>query len=236
MAVYSKTLARIIAKRGACSRSQAFELVEAGRVTVNGCVVTDPIRTVADRDTILVDGKPIGAKASRYILLHKPAGYVTTRSDERGRRTVYDLIGGMKEWVFPVGRLDMDSEGLLIITNDTTLGNILTDPRYRILRTYRVTVSGAVTKGDLSAMRQGVDIGRGETSRPHEVKVLEERDGETVLEVTLTEGKNREIRRLFEALGKPVLRLIRTSYGPFSLGDIPPGAWREIDIRTYRIL
>ncbi len=235
MAIYSKTLARVISKRGACSRTQACELVKSGRVTVNARAVTDPLRIVSARDTVLLDGKPIAAKKRRCIILHKPAGYVTTRSDERGRSTVYELIRGIKEWVFPVGRLDMESEGLLIVTNDNKLGDLLTEPRYKVKRTYVVTVDGIVTTDDLRTIRSGVDIGRGERSQPIEVKIRETRERETVLEVTLTEGKNREIRRLFEALGKPVTRLIRTNYGPFSLGNLKPGQWREIDIDKFPV-
>ena len=213
---------------GLYSRSQSYELIRSGKVKVNGSVVTDPNRAIVLSDRILIDDKKTEKKKPRYILLHKPAGYVTTRRDEKNRLTVYDILGETGGWLFPIGRLDKDTEGLLIFTNDTAFGDRLTDPTNKVPRTYLVTTNGVISNEDVKKALGGVNIGRGEESKPVAFKITERRPLETVVEVTLTEGKNREIRRLFETLGKPVKRLVRTSFGSFKLGDIPYGKWREV--------
>jgi len=225
-------LVRFLPKQGICSRTQAFDLIRSGRVSLNGKSVTDPNRTVSASDRILIDGKsPLKKSQNRYILFHKPAGCITTRKDEKGRRTVYDALGDAGGWMFPVGRLDKDSEGLLLFTNDTAFGDFLTDPANKVRRTYTVTVAGLLSADDVARARRGVDIGRGERSRPVSIKVLSADAGKTILEITLIEGKNREIRRLCEALGAPVTRLVRTAYGPFRLGGLPAGKSRALDGR-----
>jgi len=156
---------RTISKSGFCSRKQALEMVMAGKVKINGKIVVDPGYKIRNTAHILVDEKPIPRVKKRYILLHKPAGYITTRKDELGRPTVYDLIGDVNDWIFPVGRLDLDSEGLLIFTNDTKFGNILTEPRYKIIRTYEVLITGQITPQEIKSVLNGIDIGRGETVR-----------------------------------------------------------------------
>lgn len=220
---------RTISKSGLCSRKQALGLVTAGKVKINGKTITDPGYKVRDPDRILVNEKPIPKSNKRYILLHKPAGYVTTRKDELGRPTVYEFFKNIDDWIFPVGRLDLESEGLLIFTNDTKFGNVLTDPRYKISRTYEVLASGHITDKEIEdILNNGIDIGRGEKSKPLSFKIVPKNDDFAWYEISLKEGKNREIRRLFEALNSPVIRLIRTKYGPFSLGSIKPGKWLEI--------
>ena len=219
---------RTISKSGLCSRTQALELVTAGKVTINGRVVLDPGHKTKNTDRIMVNGKPLIRADKRYILFHKPSGYVTTRQDDLNRPTIYEFLKDIDDWVFPVGRLDMLSEGLLIMTNDTKLGNILTEPRYRISRTYKVQITGDITGKDIEKILKGVDIRRGETSRPKSAKIAYKNDVSTWVDVVLEEGKNREIRRLFEALNKPVIRLIRTDFGPFKLGSIQPGKWIEL--------
>lgn len=220
---------RTISKSGFCSRKQALELVRAGDVKINGKAVTDPGYKVRNSDHILVHKKPLQKAKKRYILFHKPAGYVTTRNDELGRPTVYEFLKGIGDWVFPVGRLDMDSEGLLMLTNDTKLGNILTDPQYKIIRTYQVLITGHITDEEIKAvLNKGVGIGRGERTQPANIKIMSKNEDSTWVEISLKEGKNREIRRLFEALNRPVIRLIRTKFGPFSLGAIKPGKWIEL--------
>ncbi len=200
----------------------------AGRVKINGKTILDPGTKISDPGTVFVDGKPLPKVKKRYILLHKPAGYVTTRNDELGRPTVYEFLKDVDDWIFPVGRLDLDSEGLLIFTNDAKFGNILTEPRYKIARTYEVLIDGSILQDEILLMLKGVDIGRGERSEPVSVKVLDKTPSGTWIRISLQGGKNREIRRLFERFNKPVKRLIRTKYGTFSLGDIKPGKWIEL--------
>lgn len=197
-------------------------------MTVNGRVVTDPDREIKPIDKIAAHGAALKKKQNRYIILHKPTGYVTTRKDEKGRPTVYDIIGDLGDWLFPVGRLDRDTEGLLIFTNDTIFGNYLTDPANKIPRTYRVTVKGIISEEASQKALKGVDIGRAERSKPIVFRVLKRIMSESIIEITLTEGKNREVRRLFDALGAPVIRLVRIQFGPYRLGDLPQGAWHEV--------
>lgn len=201
----------------------------AGRVKVKGKTSLDPGVMISDPGKISVDGKPLPRIKKRYILFHKPAGYVTTRSDELGRPTVYEFLKDIDDWIFPVGRLDLESEGLLIFTNDTRFGNVLTEPGYKIERTYEVLIDGPISNDDILKMLGGVDIGRGEKARPISVKVLDKKDGQSWVRVSLEEGKNREIRRLFEHFGRSVKRLIRIKFGPFSLASIKPGKWIELE-------
>ena len=200
----------------------------AGKVKVKGKITADPGMKVSDPGNIFVDGKPLPKVKKKYILFHKPAGYVTTRKDELGRATVYEFLKDVDEWIFPVGRLDRDSEGLLIFTNDTKFGNVLTEPRYKIERTYEVLIDGPISDDEIRSMLKGVDIGRGEMAQPASIKILDKNDGYNWVKVSLQGGKNREIRRLFESFNKSVKRLIRTKYGPFSLSSIKPGKWIEL--------
>lgn len=224
----TRNLIRTLSKLGLCSRSQALVHVQAGRVTVNGKVVTDPGYGVRDHDKIILSGVEAKLQTKRYFLFHKPAGYVTTYKDEKGRKKIYDFLGDIGQWVFPVGRLDMDSEGLLVLTNDTALGHQLTDPKFAVPKTYEVWVQGLLTEEDQKQTARGLDIGRGEMSQRTHLKIIKAELPLSHAEVTLTEGKNREVRRMFEALGKPVVRLVRTRFGPFSLGKMEPGTWKEI--------
>ena len=219
---------RTISKSGLCSRKQALILVMAGKVKIKGKTILDPGTKISDPGNIFVDGKPLPKVKKRYILLHKPSGYVTTRNDELGRPTVYEFLKDIDDWIFPIGRLDRDSEGLLIFTNDTKFGNILTEPGYKIERIYEVLIDGSILHDDIQKMLKGVDIGRGEKAQPTSVKILDKKDDGSWVRVSLQGGKNREIRRLFEHFDKPVKRLIRTNYGPFSLGSIKPGRWIEL--------
>ena len=200
----------------------------AGRVKIKGKTSLDPGVMINDPENISVDGKPLPKVKKRYILFHKPAGYVTTRSDELGRPTVYEFLKDIDDWIFPVGRLDLDSEGLLIFTNDTKFGNVLTEPGYKIERTYEVLIDEPISHDEIIEMLEGVDIGRGEKAEPTSVKMLDKKDGQNWVRVSLEGGKNREIRRLFEHFDKPVKRLIRTKFGPFGLSSIKPGKWIEL--------
>ena len=228
---HTDNLVRTLSKRGICSRKQAVEWVQKGRVQINGQVVYEPGRKMGPKDQILIDGKRPSSSKKRVVLLHKPAGFITTRSDEKKRKTVYDLLPPSfrgREWIFPVGRLDQDSEGLLIFTNDTELGNWLTDPAGQIPRTYEVWIRGNLTLEDLNNIRAGMEIGRGEKTRGAHVRILKKDSHSMMLQMVLTEGKNREIRRIFEILRKPVTRLIRTQFGPFRLGSLKSGEFQEI--------
>lgn len=219
-------IARVLSKLGHCSRAQAVELVRAGRVRVNGKVLTLPgVKVHFDAD-IEIDGQKIGKKKHIYIILYKPAGYVTSRSDERGRDTVYIFLSEIEDWVSPVGRLDKDSEGLLIFTNNNAFGDRMTHPMSRTPRTYEVTIDKVLSPVELENIRRGTDIGRGESSTPVSVKVTRTEPKTMDLEVTLVEGKNREIRRLFKIYDCLVTKLKRTSFGPFKLEDLEPGEWR----------
>jgi len=199
----------------------------AGKVKINGKIIIDPGYKVKNSDQIRINEKPLLKNEKKYILLHKPAGYVTTRKDELGRPTVYEFLKDIDDWVFPVGRLDLDSEGLLIFTNDTKFGNLLTEPRYKISRTYEVLITGQITTKEIDTILSGIDIGRGDKTVPISLKILSKNDDSTWVEIILKEGKNREIRRLFETINKPVKRLIRTKFGPFKLGSLKPGNWTE---------
>jgi 23S rRNA pseudouridine2605 synthase len=166
--------------------------------------------------------------------LHKPRGVVTTRRDERGRRTVYDLLPADLPWVFPVGRLDADSEGLLILTNDSALSTRLTDPEYHIAKTYHVTVAGRLLPEALAALRDGVELSDGKT-RPAYVRILREGGKTTQLEVVLTEGRNRQIRRMTAAVGHKVKRLVRVAIGGYQLADLAPGQYRRLTAGDRKI-
>src|SRR5438067_13631163 len=218
-------LQKVLAARGVASRRAAEELIQGGRVSVDGRVVLE-LGTKVDpgRATIKVDGRALPRPRPTYVLLNKPRGYVTTASDPEGRRTVYDLLD-LRERVFPVGRLDMDSEGLLLLTNDGELANRLAHPRYHVAKEYLATVDGTPGENDLRALRAGVELDDGRTA-PAEVEVLGNARGRTQLRVVLHEGRNRQVRRMLEAVGHPVRDLQRTAYGPLRLGRLKEGDWR----------
>ena len=217
---------KIIAARGLCSRRAAEELLRAGRVTRNGAAAALG-DTAEPGDVLLVDGRPLPEMPEPvYLMLHKPRGYVTTLSDERGRRTVRELIDGCGCKVVPVGRLDMDSEGLLLLTNDGALTNALMHPSHRVDKVYRVLVSGYVPgKETLLARPVVLD---GYRIAPPEVRLLGSRGSEASLEVTIHEGRNRQVRRMCEMAGLTVRRLKRVAEGPLTLGRLPAGAWRYL--------
>jgi 23S rRNA pseudouridine2605 synthase len=229
-------LHRALSKLGLASRTQAWDWIRAGEVQVDGRVVTDPLTWVdLDRQRITRAGREAAAPAPTVLALHKPRGVVTTRSDERGRPTVYDLLPPGLPWVFPAGRLDADSEGLLVLTNDSQLAVRLTDPAQHVPKTYRVTVRGRPAAETVERLRRGIDYGK-ETSRPAGVRVLARREGTTVVEMVLTEGRNRQIRRMWAAVGHRVRRLVRVAIGSYRLGDLPPGACRALDAAAVRQL
>jgi 23S rRNA pseudouridine2605 synthase len=225
------SLARALSKFGVCSRAEAERWIEAGRVSVDGEVVLWPARRIDPRrHRVTVDGRRVGDDTERVVLaLHKPPGYVTTRVEPGGRPTVYDLLGDVGRWVFPVGRLDRDSSGLLILTNDHRLGQRLTDPGHAVPKTYHAKVDGVPSDAALDVLREGVSLGDGTRTRPARVRSLGSGRGGTWLEIVLTEGKNRQVRRMCAAVGHEVRELVRVGIGGLALGDLPPGRWRRLE-------
>lgn len=224
-------LQKIISQAGVASRRAAEKLIEEGRVTVNGETVRE-MGTKADptRDDIRVDGRRIkSAERSRYILLNKPAGYVTTRSDPQRRRTVIDLLHGVKEYVYPVGRLDYDTQGILLLTNDGDLAAKLTHPRHEVDRTYEAYVSGMPDDEAIERLRRGIPLD-GRRTRPADVVLVNKgrRVGAGVLIITIREGRNRQVRRMLEAVGHPVQSLRRIRFGPLGDSGLKPGEWRDL--------
>jgi 23S rRNA pseudouridine2605 synthase len=224
-----KTLERVISKAGAGSRTQARSWIHAGQVQVNGKVVEDPDRWIDfKRDRVLLDGKPLTKRKQIYILLYKPTGYITTFKDPEGRPTVYDLIKDIDQFVSPVGRLDLDTSGLLIMTNDTQFAERLTNPDHRIAKTYLLKCSTLLTDEALEQLRRGVVLSDGPT-KPAEVRRVRDSGKYTHLEIAITEGRNRQVRRMIEAVGSKVLKLVRTHIGPVTFADLKIGQWREME-------
>lgn len=224
-------LQKILSQAGVASRRAAERLIAEGRVTVNGRTVRE-MGTKADIavDDIRVDGRRIKKiERLRYILLYKPAGYVTTRSDPQRRRTVMDLLHAVREYVYPVGRLDYDTEGLLLLTNDGDLAATLTHPRHGVERTYEARVAGMPDDEAIEQLRRGVPLD-GRRTQPADVVLLNRgrRDREGILRITIREGRNRQVRRMCEAVGHPVDTLKRVRIGPLTDRRLKPGEWREL--------
>jgi len=220
-------IAKRLARAGVCSRRDAEKLVAEGRVSVNGHVLETPATIVQESDDIRVDGKPVGAKEkTRLWLYHKPTGLVTSHRDEKGRRTIFESLPLSLPRVISVGRLDLNSEGLLLLTNDGELSRRLELPSTGWERVYRVRVFGDVQEKKLERLKDGAVV-EGVRYGPIAARLEKETGSNAWLEVTLTEGKNREVRRVMEHVGLQVNRLIRISYGPFRLGDLAPGAVKE---------
>jgi 23S rRNA pseudouridine2605 synthase len=224
-------LARALSKLGYCSRSQAEILIRAGRVTVNSRIVRNPESSVRiPQDRIEVDGSPLEKTLVIYVAMNKPRGVVTTASDEKGRATVYDLLESGLPWIGPVGRLDKASEGLLLLTNDSEWAAKITAPSSHLDKKYHVQVD-CVADDDLLAK-----ITRGENLRAKAARLLRHGNKNSWLEIRLDEGKNRQIRRLLEALGVKVLRLVRVSIGPLELGDLKKGSVRRLTTEEKKAL
>ena len=220
-------LQKILAARGICSRRKAEELITAGRVSVNGTVSMLGDSADPDLDEILLDGKPLPSPSEYvYIMLNKPRGYVTTLSDEKGRPNAAQLVADCGVRVYPVGRLDMDSEGLLLFTNDGEFTNSLMHPKHEVNKTYRVTVRGFSEEG-LEKLKQPVTLD-GYTIRKPDVKFLRSNGTQAHLLVTIHEGRNRQVRRMCDMAGMKVTRLIRICEGNLKLGDLPKGKWRRL--------
>jgi len=231
-----RTLDRVISKAGLGSRTEARSWIGAGRVIVNGHKVQSPDAWVdPEIDRITVDGRPLRAKEKVYLLLYKPKGYLTTYKDPEGRPTVYDLLEDQQDWIFPVGRLDQDTTGLLIMTNDTEFGNFITSPESKVAKTYLVKASLLLTAEQLDQLRQGLMLSDGMT-RPAIVHHIRNSERYTFFEITITEGRNRQVRRMVEALSAKVLKLVRTRIGPIEIGKLEIGKHRALTNREIGML
>ena len=231
-----KTLERVISKAGLGSRTEARRWIAAGRVCVNGRKIQTPDYWVDfARDRVTLDDKPVHAGKKIYLLLYKPKGYLTAYKDPDGRPTVYDLMSAVDQWVFPVGRLDLDTSGLLILTNDSQFAERLTNPVHKAPKTYQVKASTLLNDEQLDNLRRGVTLNDGPT-RPAIVKRLRDSAKYTHLEITLTEGRNRQVRRMLEAVGSKVLKLVRIAIGPVRIEDLPIGKHRLLTEEEIRQL
>ena len=219
-------LQKALAHSGVASRRKAEEYIRDGRVRVNGQVVIKMGVLVTANDIIEVDGKAIKLESKKvYIILHKPKDYITSVSDPRGRKTVIDLISGIEERIYPVGRLDYDSSGLLFLTNDGEFAHYLMHPKHEILKTYIVTVKGEPSPKAIQSLKNGIRIENYVTA-PAYVNVLSLYENKSKLEITIHEGRNRQVRKMCEKIGNPVIRLKRVTYGGVELGNLKPGEWR----------
>lgn len=231
-----KTLERVLSKAGIGSRTQARSWIHAGRVTVNGRVTENPDQWIDFKsDRVLFDGKPLTPRERVYILLYKPRGYITTFKDPEGRPTVYDLVAGVDTFVSPVGRLDLDTSGLLILTNDTQFAEHLTNPDRGVAKTYLVKCSSLLTDEALEQLRNGVELSDGRT-RPATARRVRDSERYSHIEITLHEGRNRQVRRMVEAVESKVLKLVRTRIGSIGIGDLKIGEWRELTDGELRSL
>ena len=220
-------LQKLIARAGVCSRRSAESLLTAGRVTVNGVAAHLGDKADADADVIAIDGTAIAfAEPAVYLMLNKPRGYVTTLSDELGRATAAELVADCGTRVFPVGRLDKESEGLLLFTNDGALMQAMTHPSHQVDKTYEVTVTGEL-EGAADRLSAVTELD-GEPIVPAQVEIIERRQGQALLRVTIHQGKNRQIRRMCAQVGMQVTRLRRVSEDALTLGDLKPGQWRYL--------
>ena len=222
---------KVLADQGICSRREAERLIAAGKVKVNGHPVTLGDKMDPDYDKVMIDGQTqriVRKRQYTYIMLHKPRGYLTTRSDDRGRKTVMDLVSDVPAMLRPVGRLDKDSEGLLLMTDDGAFINMLTHPSGGVGKLYRVTVNPRATEQQIIEMSSGVVLDDGTKTMPCAINVVTDEPGRTVMEMTLKEGKNREIRRMCESVGLEVVRLKRNAEGVVKLGMLKPGTYREL--------
>ena len=225
-----KTLERILSKAGLGSRSEARRWIGARRVSVNGRVVEDPDAWIdLELDRVEFDGKPLEREERVYLLLHKPAGYITTYRDPQGRPTVYDLLPPDRGYLFSVGRLDLDTSGLLILTNDADLTERLTNPEFHVPKRYRVTASAPLDDAQLELLARGVELKDGLT-RPAVVQRIDE----TTFELTITEGRNRQVRRMVEAVGSGVAELVRVAIGDVVIGSLEAGATRALTAEEVR--
>lgn len=227
---------RVLSKAGIGSRTEARGWIGAGRVAVNGRVVRDADHWVdLARDKVSLDGKPLAKRSPVYLLLYKPTGYLTTYTDPDGRPTIYDLLKDVDRYVSPVGRLDLDTSGLLLLTNDTDFAERMTNPAYKVPKTYLVKASTHLSDDQLDSLRRGIELRDGMT-QPARVDRIREAGGKTVFEITISEGRNRQVRRMVEALDSKVLKLVRIAIGSLRIGDLQIGTFRELTAAELKTL
>lgn len=230
-------LQKFLASAGVSSRRKAEDLIREGRVSVNGKRVDEMgVRVRPGRDRVEVDGRTVQSKKAVWIAFHKPRGYLTSRGDTHGRRTIYDLLPPPLQGLFYVGRLDRDSEGLLLLTNDGDTAHRLLHPSHEVERVYRARVEGEISAGALRRLERGVELDDGLAQARSVRRLKDAPEGESAIEITLTEGRKREVRRMLDAVGHPVRRLVRTKYGPVGLGGLKAGAWRPLTREEIRAL
>lgn len=231
-----KTLDRVLSKAGIGSRTDARSWIGAGRVAVNGKTIQSPDLWVdVQCDRVTLDGRPLAAPQKRYLLLYKPKGYLTTYKDPEGRKTVYDLLSDDSEWIFPVGRLDQETTGLLIMTNDTDFGEYIMSPASKVPKTYLVKSSILLSEDQLDRLRNGIELADGPT-RAAVVKRIRDSARYTFFEITITEGRNRQVRRMVEALDAKVLKLVRTQIGPIQIAGLEIGKHRALTTEEVKML
>ena len=231
------TLDRVLSRFGLASRRDARQAIQAGRLKVNGKVVRDPDLWVRpDHVTLHLDGQRLKPARKTYLVFYKPKGVITSHGDPGERKTIYEYLKDIDKWVSPVGRLDKDTSGLLLLTNDTEFAEHITNPLSKVLKTYLVKTSGLLSEETIAKLNAGVEMKRGDIASPISVRRLEDRRKYTWLEVVLAEGKNREVRRMIEAVGFKVLKLVRTGLGPLTLAGLEVGKWRELTPREIAAL
>lgn len=229
-------LQKYLALAGVASRRKAEEMIADGRVQVNGKVVTQQGTKVKPGDAVTLDGKEVElSKSNVYIMLNKPVGFVSTVRDQFARKTVIDLLKGVNQRVYPVGRLDYDTSGLLLITNDGEFAYRLTHPKHTIDKTYIAEVTGIPSEDELMQMRRGLHID-GFITSPAKVRCIKSNEKSTVLEIIIHEGKNRQVRKMCEAIGHPVIKLKRVAIGQLKLGSLREGEWRYLTERELKLL
>ncbi len=230
-------LQKLLAERGIASRRDAEKLISDGRITVNDKIITEMGFKVRDyKDIILIDGKPLPEKpAYIYILIHKPVGYICAAKDEKGKPSILRLVPEIKERIYPLGRLDYDSSGLLILTNDGALTQTLLHPKFKVDKTYVAEIRGPISPGDIDKLKQGVELEDGITA-PARISLKRRGKTSSQIEITIHEGKKRQIRRMCKAIGHPIIRLHRNRFGSLNLGKLKAGQWRELTAKEINNL